>query len=268
MAQVIEYVDVPVDVHREELIEVVREVEVPVEVVRYVDVEIVKEVEREKIEEEVVEVEQVVTVVKERVTTVTSDEVEVVVREEERVTIVHQEELIEEIEEVYVNREFIVEREVETVVPREVIKEIVEEVDVVEWIEVPTPREVIEYIDVPIPRHVTKEVIVEVHIPGRTVINRIEEPFEVVREVVVQKVRELEVVVETTDDLPPGWGIVMDEAAEGGVYYYNRDTDERSDKRPGGERPCGCATTLHAPPDLAAMALGASKAALDSAGLG
>ena len=63
----------------------------------------------------------------------------------------------------------------EVVREREVIREIPYDVERIEWIDVPTPNPV------------TREVVVEVPIKG-TVVKRIEEPFDVVREVIVQKV--------------------------------------------------------------------------------
>ena len=71
----------------------------------------------------------------------------------------------------------LVERKVEVVEERVTI---VEEEEIVERI---------EYVDKMVPREVIKEVRIEVPVPGKTVVKRIEEPFDVVREVVVQTVR-------------------------------------------------------------------------------
>ena len=289
----IEYYDAPYDVYREEVVEVVREVEVEIAVPRYVDVERIEYVDQERVVEEIVEVGEKVVLIEHKNVKKVEGDIEVIEQEEVVIKRVEKKvhKPVEVIEERKVVKEVVEEvvtykdREVEQieywvlidVVDSEWVIVEWDDVEAVEWVDVPTAREVIEYIDVPTPRDaiqyvdvpvaqtVIKEVIEEVSIPGRTIIKRIEEPFDVVKEVVVQKVRQIEVVVESNEDLPTGWGIIYDDEAAGGLYYYNRDTHERSKVRPGAERPCGCAndTTMPVPPpDIAAMCMAASEEAL------
>ena len=202
----------PVVVEKEEIVEVVREVPKEVRVPRYVEVErrVFKEVE--VVDEEVVEVEEHVT------------------KEVERVIETDGGEEIVEIEiEVPIEEEVIVERKVDTPVEREVVRE--EKV----------LEERIEYIDKPVPREVVREVVLERKVPGKKVTRTVKVPFDVPREIVVQRVKEVEVIVETVSDLPRGWGVVLDEHGAKGVAYYNSFTEERTQERPGGPRPaCKC----------------------------
>ena len=61
------------------------------------------------------------------------------------------------------------------------------------------------------------------------------------QEVVVQQVKEVEVVVETVDDLPEGWGLYRDSSVKPhGYYYFHSITLQRSNVRPDGEEEHGC----------------------------
>jgi hypothetical protein len=125
----------------------------------------------------------------------------------------------------------------------------------------------VEYIDRPVPVERVVEVEVEVPVPGKHIVKRVEEPYDVTREVVVQRVQELEVVVESVSQLPAGWGVVVDEAHPQGGFYYNKETDERSDERPDGEGGCPSCDThgalgpdgrVRIPDDLAALTMAAA----------